>query len=347
LHPRIIADDGRRTTDDGRRTKAYSSAMPTTPTRCRQLALALPDAIEAPHFDYASFRVGGRIFATMPPDGAHLHVFLPEEQRAPVLALHPDSVETLWWGKSVVGLRVALTKATPALVESLLRQAWAIRAHKPAARAKKAAATSATVAPRKPATKSATKAQTCNEPRYFKTPAEFRAWLQKNAATAPELLVGLHKVDSGTPSLTWPQSVDEALCVGWIDGVRKRIDDSRYTIRFTPRRDGSHWSRVNLVRVATLTAEGRMQPAGLAAFARRDTTQTARASYEQVGPLEFPPDLLRLFKAQRPAWRWFEAQPPGYRKQMTGWVIGAKQDATRHKRLATLIAACAAGERIR
>ncbi len=183
--------------------------------------------------------------------------------------------------------------------------------------------------------------------RYFRAPAEFRAWLQRHAGSAGELLVGFHKVGSGEASLTWPQSVDEALCFGWIDGVRRRVDDTRYTIRFTPRKAGSHWSKVNIARAAVLAGEGRMQPAGTAAYARRSEANSGRASYERDDALELPTDLLRRFKAEKAAWRWFEAQPPGYRRQLTAWVAGAKQDATRHRRLDRLIAACAAGERLR
>lgn len=183
-------------------------------------------------------------------------------------------------------------------------------------------------------------------PTYFATPAAFRTWLAKNAATAPELVVGFHKVGSGQPSLTWPESVDEALCVGWIDGVRKRIDEARYQIRFTPRKADSHWSKVNIARVAALSAEGRMQPAGLAAYERRTEARSGQASYERSEVLDFPPELEKQFRAQRKAWAWFGQQPPGYRRHLTWWVAEARQAATRQRRLDRLIEASAAGRRI-
>ncbi len=183
-------------------------------------------------------------------------------------------------------------------------------------------------------------------PTYFATPAEFGAWLAQHGATARELIVGFHKVGSGTPSMTWPQSVDEALCHGWIDGVRKRVDDERYQIRFTPRRDTSIWSRINIDRVAVLTAEGRMQPAGLAAYAKRHEKRSVVYAYEQDDEPVLPPALARQFKADKAAWRFFEAQPPGWKRAMLRWVLAAKQDATRDRRLAQLIAATADGRRL-
>lgn len=184
------------------------------------------------------------------------------------------------------------------------------------------------------------------EPLYFASPAEFAAWLAEHAATATELVVGFHKVDSGVPSMTWPQSVDEALCVGWIDGVRKRVDELRYQIRFTPRRPTSIWSRVNIDRVAVLTAEGRMRPAGLAAFDKRTERRSIVYSYEHEGEVVLLPDMEKRFRRERAAWAWFEAQPPGWRRQMLRWVLSAKQDATRERRLAQLMAAAAEGRRL-
>jgi len=183
-------------------------------------------------------------------------------------------------------------------------------------------------------------------PIYFSSPAEFRAWLSQHAATAAELIVGFHKVDTGIPSMTWPQSVDEALCFGWIDGVRKRVDELRYQIRFTPRRPTSIWSRVNIDRVAVLTAEGRMQPAGLTAFERRTERRSILYSYEQEGEITLTPELAKRFKRQRKAWAWFEAQPPGWKRQMLRWVLSARQEATRDRRLEQLMAAAAEGRRL-
>ncbi len=176
-------------------------------------------------------------------------------------------------------------------------------------------------------------------PLFFATPADFRAWFKKHAATSPELIVGFHKKGTGTPSITWPESVDEALCVGWIDGVRKRIDDDTYQIRFTPRKSTSNWSAINIARVADLTSQGRMQPAGLAAFARRSEAKSGIYAYEQRHSAVHSPDFEARFRKQKKAWAFFEAQPPGYRKQMIWRIVSAKQEATREKRLLGLIEA--------
>jgi uncharacterized protein YdeI (YjbR/CyaY-like superfamily) len=146
--------------------------------------------------------------------------------------------------------------------------------------------------------------------------------------------------------MTWPESVDEALCFGWIDGVRKRIDAERYTIRFTPRRPGSIWSAVNVGRVAALTEEGRMRPAGLAAFAARREDRSGIYSYEQREQAVLPAAYEKRLRAERRAWKWFEAQPKGYRRDAIRWVMTAKREETRERRLATLIEASAAGRRI-
>ena len=183
-------------------------------------------------------------------------------------------------------------------------------------------------------------------PRFFATAADFRDWLAAHASSETALIVGFHKVGSGTPSLTWPQSVDEALCVGWIDGVRKRIDEHAYQIRFTPRRKGSIWSAVNVARVAVLTAEGRMATAGLAAFALRTDHRSSVYAYEQATTKALSAAEVAAFKRRRKAWVWFEAVAPSYRKVMLHWVTSAKQAATRERRLAQLMDSCAAGERI-
>lgn len=187
------------------------------------------------------------------------------------------------------------------------------------------------------------------EPVYFPSPEAFRAWLASHAATAPELIVGYHKLGTGLPSMTWPQSVDEALCVGWIDGVRKRVDELRYQIRFTPRRPTSIWSRINIDRVAVLTAEGRMTPAGLAAFEKRTERRSIVYSYEHEGEVALPAAMEQRFRREGAgtAWAWFEAQPPGWRRQTLRWVLSAKQAATQERRLAQLMAASAAGQRVR
>jgi uncharacterized protein YdeI (YjbR/CyaY-like superfamily) len=180
---------------------------------------------------------------------------------------------------------------------------------------------------------------------FFETAAELRRWFRANAATADELWVGFFKKDSGRPSITWPESVDEALCVGWIDGIRKRIDEVSYKIRFTPRRKGSIWSAVNIKRVEALAADKRMRPAGLNAFEMRTANRSGIYSYEQRrDQLEEPYNgLLRKNKA---AWAFFQAQPPSWRKAIGWWVISAKQEETRMKRLEKLVAASAAGKRV-
>lgn len=183
------------------------------------------------------------------------------------------------------------------------------------------------------------------KPRFFRSAAEFRAWLERNHLTAQELLVGFHKRATGRPSMTWPESVDEALCFGWIDGVRRRIDEARYSIRFTPRRRGSIWSVVNTKRVAVLASEGRMREAGLQAFRGRDPKKTAVYSFEREHAA-FPPELERKFRANAPAWRYFQSAAPWYRRVTTHWVASAKREATRERRLKQLIAASSRGSRI-
>src|SRR5436305_12287816 len=174
------------------------------------------------------------------------------------------------------------------------------------------------------------------QPRFFKTPADFRKWLAKNHASATELLVGFYKKDSGKPSITWPESVDEARSFGWIDGVRRRIDDISYSIRFTPRKKTSTWSTINIARVAELTKLGRMQPAGLRAFAQRRAEKSAIYSYEnEVRTLSAEDE--KKFRANRNAWEFFNAQPPGYRRVSIYWVTSAKKEETRARRLAMLI----------
>lgn len=192
-----------------------------------------------------------------------------------------------------------------------------------------------------------TESVTMDNARYFSSAAQFRAWLQKHAATETELLVGFHKVDSGTPSMSWPESVDEALCFGWIDGVRKRVDDARYCIRFTPRKPTSIWSAVNIAKYEQLEASGRMTPAGAAAFAKRTARKSKVYAYEQTKSAELSASELRDFRKQKDAWTFFEAAPPSYRKVMLHWVCTAKKAETRAARFAKLVEACVRGERIR
>lgn len=183
------------------------------------------------------------------------------------------------------------------------------------------------------------------EPTFFAGAAEFRRWLEENSTTAAELIVGFYKTGSGRPSLTWPESVDEALCFGWIDGVRKRIDDASYLIRFSPRRPGSVWSAVNIASAQRLIAAGRMTPAGMAAFEARKENKSGIYSYEQRrAKLEEPYNTL--LQQNEAAWNFFQSQPPSYRKGASWFILSAKQEATRMKRLAKLIAYSARGERL-
>jgi len=182
-------------------------------------------------------------------------------------------------------------------------------------------------------------------PTFFETPAAFRRWLAKHHAREAELLVGFWKRGSGKPSITWPESVDEALCFGWIDGVRKRIDDESYTIRFSPRRKGSIWSRINIKRATELIELGRMQAAGLRAYEQRDEQKTAVYAYENR-PREWPPEMEKQFRANRKAWSYFTAQAPSYQRVCIFYVTSAKQEATRAKRLENLITCSAEGRRI-
>jgi uncharacterized protein YdeI (YjbR/CyaY-like superfamily) len=181
---------------------------------------------------------------------------------------------------------------------------------------------------------------------FFETPDDFRAWLEANHESESELLVGFYKKGSGRPSITWPESVAEALCFGWIDGVRRGLDAESYTIRFTPRKPSSNWSQVNIDKVAELTEQGRMRPAGLAVFERRSPKRSAIYSYEQRKAARLEPGQQREFEANADAWAFFSAQPRGYRQQAIHWVVNAKREETRAKRLATLIDDSANGRRL-
>ena len=182
------------------------------------------------------------------------------------------------------------------------------------------------------------------DPTFFPTEADFRRWLEANHESAPELLVGFWKKGSGKPSIDWPQARDQALCFGWIDGVRRSLGEDSYTIRFTPRRKGSIWSKVNVERFAALKAAGHMTAAGEHAY-ERDKHRSGLYSYEK--PLAcLSPKEEKLFRSDKRAWADWEKRPLGYRKTVLGWVTSAKKPETRAKRFATLIACSAAGEKI-
>jgi len=184
------------------------------------------------------------------------------------------------------------------------------------------------------------------KPRFFPAPEDFRGWLEEHHENESELLVGFYKKASGKPSVTWAEAVDEALCFGWIDGVRRARDETSYTIRFTPRKPSSTWSRVNLARVEELSRQGRMRPAGLRAFARREESNTGIYSYERRAAAELPDEFEREFRADDRAWSFFESQPPWYRRTSVYWVVSAKREETRRRRLATLIGDSRAEQRI-
>jgi uncharacterized protein YdeI (YjbR/CyaY-like superfamily) len=180
---------------------------------------------------------------------------------------------------------------------------------------------------------------------FFETPTAFRAWLEANHETASELWVGFHKKATGRPSMVWSEAVDQALCFGWIDGIRKRVDGDSYANRFTPRKPRSTWSNVNIEKVARLSEQGLMTPAGLRAFEARDPVKSGIYSFEQR-PETLPPAFEEQFRANADAWTFWQTQPPGYRRTATFWVLSAKREDTRQRRLATLIEDSAHGRRI-
>jgi uncharacterized protein YdeI (YjbR/CyaY-like superfamily) len=179
---------------------------------------------------------------------------------------------------------------------------------------------------------------------FFASPAELRAWFAEHHETAEDLWVGYHRKQTGRPTVTWAEAVDEALCVGWIDGIRYRIDETRHAQRFTPRRKGSIWSAINTKRAGELIAEGRMRPAGVKAFEARSPEKTAIYSYERE-TAAFSDDQRRRFEADRPAWEFFQAQAPSWQRAITHWVSSAKREETRERRFNQLVEDSRAGRR--
>ncbi|MEM7415683.1 MAG: YdeI/OmpD-associated family protein [Gemmatimonadota bacterium] len=182
---------------------------------------------------------------------------------------------------------------------------------------------------------------------YFEVPADFRSWLEAYASEADQLWVGYWKKATGRASVTWEETVDEALCYGWIDGIRKRVDDDAYTIRFTPRRPRSIWSNRNLERYAVLSREGLIEPSGRAAFERRTEARTGVYSFEQETPSELSADYVDRLRANEAAWSDWDARPPGYRRRAAHWVMSAKRNETRDRRMAALIADSAVGRKVK
>jgi uncharacterized protein YdeI (YjbR/CyaY-like superfamily) len=182
------------------------------------------------------------------------------------------------------------------------------------------------------------------EPKFFRSPSQFRVWLERNHATKPELWVGFYKKGVGEKGITYPEAVDEALCFGWIDGLTRSIDESRWMIRFTPRKQKSNWSAVNIERFGKLRAEGRVAPPGLEAFERRDRRKRTY-SYEEP-PKRLDPEFEKRFMADERAWAFWLTAPPSYRTSAMFWVMSAVKEETRERRLAVLIESSRNGERV-
>jgi uncharacterized protein YdeI (YjbR/CyaY-like superfamily) len=185
-----------------------------------------------------------------------------------------------------------------------------------------------------------------SEPIFFASPQEFYDWLERHHAGADEVFVGYWKKHTKKPSLTWSEAVDQALCFGWIDGRLNRIDDERHMQRFTPRRPGSNWSRINIEKVARLKEAGLMRPAGLAAFEARSEARSGVYSFERERPAKLPREFERRLRADAAAWSYWQARPPGYRRAAAHWVVSAKRAETRERRLAQLIECSAAGRHV-
>ena len=185
------------------------------------------------------------------------------------------------------------------------------------------------------------------KPKFFTSSDRFRAWLEKNSSKSTQLVVGFWKVESGRPSMSWSQSVDEALCFGWIDGVRKKIDEHSYQIRFTPRKEGSIWSAVNIAKFEKLRESGRMTKAGEEAFSHRTEARSKVYAYEQIEHAKLESSELQQFKKNKTAWAFFDACPPSYKKVVLHWITTAKKPETRSQRLSKLVDACSMEKRLR
>ena len=185
-----------------------------------------------------------------------------------------------------------------------------------------------------------------SSPVFFTSSAELRAWFEENHESAEELWVAMYRKRTGKPTITWSEVVDQALCFGWIDGIRKGIDEEAYMTRLTPRRPKSNWSAVNVAKVAELKRKGLMRPAGLAAFEKRTEDKTAIYSYEQRDKARLDAHQSKTFRANQKAWSFFNDQPPGYRRTAIYWVVSAKREETRERRLTRLIEDSAAGRRL-
>jgi len=181
------------------------------------------------------------------------------------------------------------------------------------------------------------------KPTFFAGADDFRAWLEKHHDTETEVFVGFYKKATGKQTMTWSEAVDEALCFGWIDSVMRRIDEERHMQRFTPRKRGSNWSKVNIAKVAKLKKAGLMRPAGLAAFEARSEARSGIYAFEQDKPAELPAEYEERLRANNAAWKYWQASAPSYRTTATHWVVSAKKEETRERRLAQLVECSAAG----
>ncbi|PBQ34062.1 bacteriocin-protection protein [Sphingobacteriaceae bacterium] len=183
-------------------------------------------------------------------------------------------------------------------------------------------------------------------PLFFETPALFNSWLKKHHKKEKELLVGFYKIATGKKSITWSESVDEALCYGWIDGVRKSHDSESYTIRFTPRKSTSNWSSINIKKISELIKQKKMQPAGLEAFEKRTEQRSKIYSYEKA-EAKLEPSMEKEFKSHKLAWTFFQSLAPGYKRLAIHHITNAKQEVTRQKRLQQFIKDCEEGKKVR
>ncbi len=297
----------------------------------RKLALAFPEATEEPHFEKTSFRVRKKIFATMAADKKQAMVMLPVVEQSVFCEIDKAIIYpvTGHWGK--MGCTIF---ELPKVAQDILKEALTAAYIKVAPKALTAIINGSAATPE-------------DDPHtYFATPAEFRKWLEKNHEKKTELIVGFHKVGSGKPSITWPESVDQALCFGWIDGIRRNIDKDSYSIRFTPRKASGIWSAVNLKKIEELTEKGLMQPAGIAVYNKRQESRSKIYSHE-IAPVALSQEFLEKLQGNEAAWSYFQAKPASYRNPATNWVMGAKQEATRLKRLNELITDSAAGRKIK
>lgn len=312
----------------------------------RKLALALAGAHEEPHFERSSFRVGKKIFATLTADGAEAMVKVqPIDRVEALLAGQPEVFFSFGgWTERHGSVGVRLARVHPELLAELLTLSWSAIAPRGTAAARSArASTAAKPTPAPAAAKRAGVGPSAPKDTVeLDSAAAFRRWLEKHHARATELWVAFRTRASGRQTLSYSDALDEALCFGWIDGVRRGAGEGRYVIRFTPRKPKSYWSAVNLRRAAALAEAGRMHPAGAAAFEARDRGPPRRYSFE-AKPAAFAPARAQRLRARPDACDFFEAQTPSYRKTATFWVESAKQEETRERRFATLVACSAAG----